>query len=330
MPQHHKIFSRFKPFDGPCPAGQRIHGFLGTKVRPEFFAGMQRSPPPVSTPSRVQAPYPGFNEEYFEWIDLLKSVVAARKSYTMIELGAGIGCWAVRAAYALQQYNRKLPYRLIAVEAEPTHFEWMHQHFTDNGIDPNQHSLIHAAVSQAPGEVSFYVGSESGDVNPGGWYGQELTKDYEVDILVEEAPYGKYRIRRHASGAKSIYVPAITLVSILDDLQQVDLIHVDIQGLELSIIGSSIDELDAKVKRLHVGTHSREIENGLRQLLTSHGWRCLADYPSASVEQTPWGPIEFQDGIQSWVNPRRSRPWWLPFAFISPERERPHPRRVSG
>ena len=276
----------------------------------------------------VPAPYPAFNEEYFEWIDLLESVVAARKSYIMTELGAGLGRWAVRAACALQHHNQKLPFRLIAVEAEPTHFEWMKLHFSDNGIDPNQHSLVHAAVSDKPGEVSFYVGTNRGDIAPDGWYGQKLTKDYEVDILVEEAPYGKYQVRRHASGAKSITVPAITLVSILDDLDQVDLIDSDLQGAELSVIRSSIDELDAKVKRPHIGTHGRETENELRQLLASRGWRCLADYPCFSLEQTPWGPIEFQDGVQSWVNPWLRGPWWSPSAFVS-KMKAPLQRRLS-
>ena len=98
----------------------------------------------------MRCPYPAFNEGYIEWIDLLESVVAARKSYTMIELGAGMGRWAVRAASAVRHYNPNLPFRLIAVEAEPTHFEWMRLHFADNDVDPNQHSLLYAAVSDVP------------------------------------------------------------------------------------------------------------------------------------------------------------------------------------
>ena len=265
----------------------------------------------------MQCPYPAFDEDYIEWIDLLESVVAARKSYTMIELGAGMGRWAVRAASAVRHYNPNLPFRLIAVEAEPTHFEWMRLHFADNDVDPNQHSLLYAAVSDVPGEVSFYVGTECEEIAPGAWYGQRLAKDYEVDIQVEEAPYGRHQVRRHVSGAISITVTAITLVSILDGLDQVDLIDSDLQGAELGVIRSSIRELDAKVKRLHIGTHGREIENELRQLLTSHGWRCLADYPCFSLEETPWGPIEFQDGVQSWVNPSLTGPWWSPSAFVS-------------
>lgn len=316
MPQHHKIFSRFQPYHGPRPAGQIIDSFLGTKSRSEFHAGM-RGPQPVWNAPIVRTPYPAFNEEYFEWIDLLESVVATRNSYTMIELGAGTGRWAVRAASAVRHYNPNLPFRLIAVEAEPTHFEWMRLHFADNDVDPNQHSLLYAAVSDVPGEVSFYVGTECGDIAPGAWYGQRLAKDYEVDIQVEEAPYGRHQVRRHVSGAISITVTAITLVSILDGLDQVDLIDSDLQGAELGVIRSSIRELDAKVKRLHIGTHGRAIENELRQLLTSHGWRCLADYPCFSLEETPWGPIEFQDGVQSWVNPSHAGPWWSPSAFVS-------------
>lgn len=315
MRQHHKIFSRFKPYHGPVLAGQTVDGFLGTKARHEFYG---RTPGPQTVGNLiVQCPYPAFDEDYIEWIDLLESVVAARKSYTMIELGAGMGRWAVRAASAVRHYSPNLPFRLIAVEAEPTHFEWMRLHFADNDVDPNQHSLLYAAVSDVPGEVSFYVGTECGDIAPGAWYGQRLAKDYEVDIQVEEAPYGRHQVRRHVSGAISITVTAITLVSILDGLDQVDLIDSDLQGAELGVIRSSIRELDAKVKRLHIGTHGREIENELRQLLTSHGWRCLADYPCFSLEETPWGPIEFQDGVQSWVNPSLTGPWWSPSAFVS-------------
>ncbi len=100
---------------------------------------------------RVRAwkpPLPSVDEEYFEWIDLLESVLAAERSYTMIELGAGYGRWVIRAALALKQFNGQLPYRLIAVEAEPTVFQWLRQHFRDNEIDASKHLVIHGAVSE--------------------------------------------------------------------------------------------------------------------------------------------------------------------------------------
>ena len=36
--------------------------------------------------------------EYFEWLDLLHAVQDARDRFVMVELGAGYGRWAVRAA----------------------------------------------------------------------------------------------------------------------------------------------------------------------------------------------------------------------------------------
>jgi hypothetical protein len=88
----------------------------------------------------------------------------------------------------------------------------------------------------------------------------------------------------------------------------VDLVDMDIEGQELPVIQSNIQELNAKVKRLHIGTHSKEIEDGLRQLLASHGWRCLLDYTLFSKGETPWGIVDFENGVQSWVNPRLESP----------------------
>ena len=66
----------------------------------------------------------------------------------------------------------------------------------------------------------------------------------------------------------------------------------------------TIEETTQKVKRLHIGTHSKQIEVGLRDVLRKHHWECLADYAGGSTNQTPWGPVSFGDGVQSWLNPR--------------------------
>jgi hypothetical protein len=58
------------------------------------------------------------------------------------------------------------------------------------------------------------------------------------------------------------------------------------------------------VKRVHVGTHSREIEDGLRRLFRALGWQSLADYACLSSATTPFGMVSFRDGVQSWLNPR--------------------------
>jgi len=63
---------------------------------------------------------------------------------------------------------RSIPYRLIAVEAEPTHFEFMQAHFKDNVVDPQRYRLVRAAVAARDGTVWSYVG------RPAEWYGQAV------------------------------------------------------------------------------------------------------------------------------------------------------------
>jgi FkbM family methyltransferase len=320
MRAHHPVISRFRGFRGQVPANCRAD-FLGTAQRLQFTKGLDEriGPRGVRTregdellgPAEFDEKYldsPEFDEEYFEWIDLLESVVAAQGSYTMLDLGAGFGRWSVRAAFAVRQYHGILPYRLVAVEAEPTVFEWMKLHYRDNGLDPARHTLIHAAVTQAPGEVFFYVGGPRGgpfDLTADAWYGQSVTKDYELaePSQPDEIYQGRTTLR-HRSGWRSIRVPSVTLASLLEGLGQVDLIDLDIEGQELPVIGSAIAGLNAQVKRLHIGTHDKEIEDGIRHLLSGEGWSCSADYSLFSRTETAYGTINFENGVQSWVNPR--------------------------
>jgi FkbM family methyltransferase len=301
--QHHEVFSRFKPFCGQVPSGYGFD-FLGTKIRSQFVAGLYTYP----EGTHLETDYPQVAEEYFEWIDLLESVVAANGSYTMIDLGAGYGRWSVRAAFALKQYNDQLPYRLIAVEAEPVVYKWMGLHFSDNGVDASKHSLIHGAICEVPQEVLFYIGGPRGgpyDRNPDDWYGQCVAKDHDTSgDSVPDGEYNGFAVRRHKSEWRSISIPGVTLASLLKDLDHVDLIDMDIEGQELPAVRSTINELDAKVDRLHIGTHGKEIESELRHLLSTHGWRCQADYSLFSTSDTPWGIVSFENGVQSWVNPR--------------------------
>jgi FkbM family methyltransferase len=250
--------------------------------------------------SRLNAP---LNEEYFEWIDVLESVEAANNNFVMVELGAGYGRWLVRAVLALRQRDPAKCHS-VAVEAEPKHFQWLRQHFRDSGVDPEEHTVVQAVVSDRPGTALFYVGMPSGGLDRADqWYGQAIAQSYEK-VDCNQGFYEGFSTFRLKSGWTAIKVPSITLNSLLKCHDRVDLIDMDVQGEELKVVASSVEGLQRRVARLHIGTHGHGIEDGLRKVLGGMGWICSADYPCLSKADTPWGSVDFLDGVQSWVNPR--------------------------
>lgn len=295
---HHPVFRNFTRYVGAVDAGFRVD-FIGAKIRQEFLDGNQEM-----QASQVKTEYPELNEEYFEWIDVLESVVAAQGHYTVAELGAGFGRWSVRAALATRQYSG-LPFSLIAAEPEPIHFRWLKTHLEDNGIDPVQHVLEQAAVSDESGEALFYVGMPDGGPDRANqWYGQALVKDYELADDSACGTHDGHQVVKLVSGWKSIRVPKRTLPDLMSDVEIVDLVDFDLQGQELKVIVSSVDFLNRVARRLHIGTHSHELEDELRSLLQRNSWECLADYRCLSENDTPYGKVQFVDGVQSWVNTR--------------------------
>jgi FkbM family methyltransferase len=293
MPALDPIFTEFAPYNGPSRPGSTIVDFLGTSVRWDFIAPQYAT---VDAPF-LSTGYPPANEDLIAWIDLLRAVVAAKNGFTMVELGAGYGVWSVRAAKAHQLISAD-PCRIVAVEAEPTHYEWLNLSFRDNGLDPAAHRLINVAISDKSGSAMFYVSAQSGEHAPRSWYGQRLMSDDEAR--------GAAKVVEYENGTKAVEVPVMTLGDVLKELDTVDFIHIDIQGHELRVVSSGIEALDNKAKRVHIGTHSEAVEEGLRGTLSEHGWECGADYPGKGRRQTPYGEIVFEDGVQSWTNPRLS------------------------
>jgi FkbM family methyltransferase len=292
-PRHHEVFNKFKCWEGIAPAGFWVN-FLGVKTAAKF---LWTGHPPPTKDRFFKAGYPPFEQrpllfspgeapelewidapfEYHEWIDLLEAVVHAEDHFTMIELGAGWGRWITNAAAALSQSN-PLPYTLLAVEAEPTHFRWMKEHLANNGVDLACCELIEAAVTDQEGQVGFHTGTTPWG-GPAECYGQFIG--------------GPTPVR------------SITLRPILDSASRpIDLLDMDVQGAELIVLVAAADALDEKVRRVHTATHSPEIEVGLRRLFGGLGWHALHDIPLHTQAQTPWGPISFQDGTQAWINPR--------------------------
>jgi hypothetical protein len=101
-----------------------------------------------------------------------------------------------------------------------------------------------------------------------------------------------------------VRVGAVSLGTLLKKNVVFDLIDADIQGAEADVFEPAAERLDACVRRVHIGTHSDENEERLRHLFERLGWRCLRDFRNGRTNETPYGQLRFQDGVQTWINTR--------------------------
>ena len=97
-------------------------------------------------------------------------------------------------------------------------------------------------------------------------------------------------------------IRSYALATLVAEFSAVDLVEMEIQGAELSVVTACPVELSAKFKRVHIGTHSRELERGLRAFSSDLGWSCIWDFCNEGVRKTPYGSLSFADGVQMWEN----------------------------
>ena len=317
MIQHHKAFKNFKPYVGK---GRKCYtvNFLGvfTDISHLYPVGSQEYQN-INTNEQmcIQTQYPEFNEGYFEYINVLESVLEARQDFTAIELGAGFAPHLVNAAVAIRSYHGSdFPCKLIGVEGEPTSYLWMKKHFLDNGINPDNHKLIEAVVSDQDGYAFFEVGYPLGYggyiVKPWQQFLKPLKESYRfIKRVFKKLKGQKCDAKDFWTGEKGLglytkKVQSITLNNLLNDFKKVDFIHLDIHGEEYRILNSVFAQLSKKVKRVYIGTHNSDVERKLRKLFSGNGWKSIFDFSGNGKRITPFGEIIFADGLQYWINPQ--------------------------
>ena len=100
-------------------------------------------------------------------------------------------------------------------------------------------------------------------------------------------------------------VPAYSLQTVCAPHPFIDLVDIDVQGAEYEVLAGSFKTVSFKIGVIHIGTHSEEIEQALKTLLSDRGWLKAFDYPCHRVVGTRFGEVTFVDGVQTWVNPDR-------------------------
>jgi len=200
-----KLFELFERVE--CTSdGTAVLDFLGGAIDASYKHTWERNVLPKG--KTFKPGYPGLSEWTIDWIASLSAAVTAGKEFRVVELGAGYGQWMVTAILAYRSKQDGIAHG-VAVEADPTHYDWLHRHTQRNlgHLDKVDTDLIHAAAG-VDGFVEFPVVDDP-------------SKDYG-------AAYA-----RSSFYEKTVRVPCLSLSSLYKtfDNAPVDLVHIDIQSI---------------------------------------------------------------------------------------------------
>jgi hypothetical protein len=311
-------FRGLDPWVANVPQGNRVN-FLGVLTSLDYFSDPGAHFDDVeraradSYQTSTRLPELTDGEGYFEWIDLLDSIRAARERFVMVELGGGYGSRSVDAHAALSRLN-PLPEMYVVVEAMAQHIAWARDNFLANGLALEQHWFVNALVN-ASGRPELFAHAS------GVYYSSAIdaaTRQRVFDAINSEghveAVARNLIMEGHMGLALPVagdtdasmeveFVSAIRLGTILTPLPAVDLLDVDIQFAEESVVPDAIDDIERKVKRIHIGTHAPPIHEKLHHLLRERGWQIVFSYMPYATFETPQGRFETKDGILGAINP---------------------------
>ncbi len=282
---HHPSIRQITPWVGQTD-GVFLYDFLGIKTDPKFREHFEATPEGMCA---IEHPHP--DQTYLELLFVIDAINQSRgNAFCMIELGAGYVYWLVTAAKLLQKLKAgQVAPKLIGVEMEAGRYRWMKEHFANNGLDPDEHKLIHSAVSDHNGSARYTTPTES-------------SAEYGLS-LQRFIGWRSYRgAGEEATGFET--VSCVSLKRLLQSESHVNLVHVDVQREEWVTVRHAMDELNKKVDWLLIGTHSSWQHWRLRGLLKRQGWRPIFQFPGYRVNSTPFGRIFFLDGLLCYKNPR--------------------------
>lgn len=234
-------------------------------------------------------PVPGnFHASAVEWAAALRAVDLSRDRFTVIELGAGWGCWMVNTAFAAKKLERKV--LAIGVEGDEGHVSWIRSHGAINGLTDNEVRVDRSVAWDKNGFAIFPRSEDSANS-----YGQEpryFPTETEARAFAAVDP-----------DAFDV-LEAKTLETIAADLDRVDLLHIDIQGGEAALVRESLDFLAKKVAYIVIGTHGRDLEGDLIATLRGGGWILEIEEPCTLPLPLHGEGIPYADGLQGWRNPQ--------------------------
>ena len=283
------IFEHFSRFDGPGRPGY-VTNFLGCLTDVSFVAQLDQLSGVVEG-----YPIPGnFHGDVLEWVGTLRSVLEAKYSFTILELGAGWGPWCAIAHAAARQVGMET-IRTTGVEGDAGHVAHMRENFAVNGLTTEEGRVVFGVVGANDGDALFPKAIDASRV-----YGGAAA--YENDTGGRQ--FFDLFVTGHGAEVEDVErVPCFSLKTLMSEADYVDLVHCDIQGEEARLLTSAIAEVSDKVGRIVVGTHSFEIDRQLLMLLSTTGWE-LEGIDVCEMREDGQLPVTLRDGTQVWRNKR--------------------------
>jgi len=211
----------------------------------------------------------------------LRAVELAGKKFCAVELGCGWGCWMNIAGAAARSAGKSIT--LAGVEGDVDHLSFAHEAMATNGFTPSEYVLYHGIAAADEGVALFpRQGGNNWGLAP--VFGATVA---EQDQAIKS---GSYEI-----------LPMVPLSAMVPPSGRIDLLHMDIQGGEADLVEAALSTLNSKVAYMVIGTHSREIEGRLFDLLPKAGWKLEIDRPATyHISHTPM--LVAVDGVHGWRN----------------------------
>jgi FkbM family methyltransferase len=289
---HRRDLQLFFRFDtsGVRPTPGFITDWIGSRVR---LTSLWRSAAREGVDRVIQPlPIPGdYHAEAVEWIGVLKAVLAAENSFSVMELGAGFGPWLAASCAAARARGIE-DLHLCGVEGEPGRFALLQQNMEDNQLSGADIALHSGAIGVERGWARW---PRVARPTEGG--GRPLRQDNDEDRKY----YSKFPPVK-----EFIDVEIIPLGNLLNDRELWDLVHIDIQGTEAELSEGCIGELSERARYVVVGTHARWIEGELMKIFLNAGW-ILENEKPAKLRTEAYTELNYDcyiDGTQVWRNPR--------------------------
>jgi FkbM family methyltransferase len=223
----------------------------------------------------------------------IEIVTSLTDNACFVNIGSAIGYYVILA--------KKLSPKLLihAVEPLPLFRNYLNENILLNNLKQQDFVIHKYAVGATDGRTGF------------------LEKGYESQLLAKRNGYGIFQlftlqlknltkgvlgrigVKRYAAGSGvKTEIDTVSLETLLNQVgQQIDLLTMDVQGLEFDILSGGQGVLDrADIKTFIIGTHGKAIHQQCINILTNNDY--AIEYEKQNTQHQPDGIIIASKGVQ--------------------------------